>query len=448
MFIYYPYFMGDRYMEYNTYYKSSRPKKAGRRQDAIISILSSKNLSMEDLLDALKEKGIPSSEPSIKKDIFSLREKGYDIVRSKHLITLNNPGHTAQLSISNFDSSRTPSYILQFLLLEILSNKCLTLQEIHESNPLFNTVSEYDLRCNILGPLLENNLVEKVPGTWKYRNCHKYVIEKLPQNESIILSLLDSKHDFPVSICKTAIKALEYRSNYYIANKKEISTFYKISDYLSHLQKVNYSKNPIRFEYLSSKGNIETVNYFYIGLIAYSADKDELYIIGSSKISRPKFEMFSSSSIKWDSLKISDNINNFKKIATKEYINSLRKEFSSIKEEMFDISCDKPQSISIKIKASSKNIKEFEHLSASRSKTSSLKYVYEDGNSYLVKQLKSNYKIEYLLYKDTIRGIGDFAKYLRGFGDSIVVLSDEKLKSQLISTADRVIENYKHLENI
>ena len=440
--------MGDNYMEYNTYYKSSRPKKASQRQDTIISILSSKSLSMAELLDALKEKGISASEPSIKKDIFSLREKGYVIVRSKHLITLNNPDHTAQLSISNLDSSRIPTYILQFLLLKILSTECLTLQEIHESNPLFDTVSEYDLRCNILGPLLENYLVEKVPGTWKYSNCYKYVMEKLPQNESIILPLLDNKHDFPISIYKTAIKALEYRSNYYISNKKEISTFYKISEYLSQLQKVNYSKNPIRFEYLSSKGNNETVNFFYIGLIAYSADKDELYIIGSSKITKPKYEMFSASSIKWDSLKVSDNINNFKKIATKEYLNSLKKDFSTIKDEMFDISCDKPQNISIKIKASNKNIKEFEHLSACRSKTASLKYVYEDGTSFLVKQLKSNHKIEYLLYNDTIRGIGDFAKYLRGFGDSIVVLSDEKLKSQLISTADRVIENYKYLEKL
>ncbi len=435
-------------MEYNTYYKSTRPKKANKRQEAIISILSSKSLSMVDLLAALKEKGISSSEPSVKRDIFSLREKGYDIVRSKHLITLYNPEHTAQISISNPDSSRTPNYILQFILLKNLSNKSLTLQEIHESNPLFDTVSEYDLRCNILGPLLDNNLVEKVPSTWKYRICFKYGIEELPKNGSVLLSLLDRKQDFPISTFKTAVKTLEFRSNYYTSNKKELSTFYKISEYLSHLQNVNYSKNPVCFEYLSSKGRIETVNFLYIGLIAYSADKDQLYIIGSSKVSRPNYKMFSASSIKWDTLKVSDNVNNFKKIATNKYINSLENEFASIKEEMFDVSCDMPQNISIKIKATKKNIIEFEHLSANRSKTATLKYVYEDGSSYFVKQLKSNSKLEYLLYNDTIRGIGDFAKYLRGFGDNIIVLSDEKLKSQLISTAGRVIENYKHLENL
>lgn len=434
-------------MKYNTYYKSTRPKKSSFRHNEIIAILSEKPLSMPELIEELNKRDIKSTEPSIKKDIAYLRERGYKIIRSKHLIYLENPTINAMSVVRETESNRPPTYILQFLIISLLSSKEMTKKELFESDVLFEFIGEHDFRCNVLGPLLDNNIIEQVPHTRRYRNNYKYNVDILPRDASIVMSLLDGKYEFPATIYESAIRYLEHHSEKIQINKTDISMFYKIKDYLGILSSLNYNRNPLQFTYLSSIGNKQHINFFFIGIIAYSSDKDELYLIGRSGIAKPKYEMFAASRIDFESMKISLNTNNFEK-ACKDtvYFRSIKEDFERISIEMFDINCDTPQTVSVKIKATRRNIREFEYLSAQRKKTAVLKYLLSDGSTSLIKPNNSNLSVKYLIYEDTIRGLGDFAKYLRRFGNDITILSDDKLKNQLVDSANRVLDNYNFLE--
>lgn len=51
------------------------------------------------------------------------------------------------------------------------------------------------------------------------------------------------------------------------------------------------------------------------------------------------------------------------------------------------------------------------------------------------------------MYRDTVRGLSDVARYLRGFGRSCKVNKPEKLKQMMIESNDKVIEMYEEYLN-
>ena len=52
-----------------------------------------------------------------------------------------------------------------------------------------------------------------------------------------------------------------------------------------------------------------------------------------------------------------------------------------------------------------------------------------------------------IVYRDTVRGLSDVARYLRGFGRSCKVNKPEKLKQMMIESNDKVIEMYEEYLN-
>ncbi len=49
------------------------------------------------------------------------------------------------------------------------------------------------------------------------------------------------------------------------------------------------------------------------------------------------------------------------------------------------------------------------------------------------------------VYEDTIRGLSDFAKYLRGFGISVLALEPTELKEKMLFTYNRIVAKYEEL---
>lgn len=49
------------------------------------------------------------------------------------------------------------------------------------------------------------------------------------------------------------------------------------------------------------------------------------------------------------------------------------------------------------------------------------------------------------VYEDTIRGLSDFARYLRGFGMSVLAMDPPELKDKMLFTYNRIIEKYGEL---
>lgn len=50
------------------------------------------------------------------------------------------------------------------------------------------------------------------------------------------------------------------------------------------------------------------------------------------------------------------------------------------------------------------------------------------------------------VYEDNIRGLDDFARFLRSFGYSVLAVEPQELKEKMMNTYNRTLEKYKHLE--
>ena len=104
-------------------------------------------------------------------------------------------------------------------------------------------------------------------------------------------------------------------------------------------------------------------------------------------------------------------------------------EVQKIIDEMFIVSVDNAENIEVEFKDCF-NIKErLEKMVANR------------------KFAKLDISEDKIVYRDTVRGLSDVARYLRGFGRSCKVNKPEKLKQMMIESNDKVIEMYEEYLN-
>lgn len=103
-------------------------------------------------------------------------------------------------------------------------------------------------------------------------------------------------------------------------------------------------------------------------------------------------------------------------------------EYTKICNEMFSVSIEEPFQVKIFFKDELQIMNKVRHLHASRPFTSSLK---EHQNG--------------ILYRDTIRGFYDFSRYLRGFGRSCKVIEPQRLRENLIASAQKLADEYRQI---
>lgn len=445
----------------NGYYTEPPETKENRlRRDAAIKLLQENEESFESLIIKLGEMGFKTSKPSLKKDFQYLNAHGYEIKSRKHKLSIKLPEVEESLfNIFNLDREiEKQIWDLQFRSLYWIATgdsvSFSTIQTntnedyddctcagyysdiLNSRNPDDSSqISNYKLRRYCTGPFMSEGIIKYDQGSKSYRQNYKYMLKSIPEGCDEILKLLANNTALPKSVLDAFVRNLA--ENSFSTTDKERKNFYKIYDFLKLINHLDYIHNPLSFKTFNRSGKLVDNQFFYIGLISYSVEKDEVYLIGKASATAKENKIILLSSIERDPISdefvisVSKNLNSLNLALSKKpsLFEDWQKEFATIKDEMFAISKDKPEDICIKIKYTDANYDEFLYLTKCRENTARLEVIEEENDSYL-------------LYYDRIRGLGDFAKYLRKFGSDITVISDNTLKMQLQTTASNVLAKY------
>lgn len=402
-------------------------KKARIRQEKIVEILKTQNISRDELKDLLH-----ISESCLKNDLFSLRYSGYNI-----------ESHLGMLSLSPSDNiffDYNP--ITNFEI-----HKWIILSIIKKYGPL--KFSEIDKEYREIIPV-GGSCTDKIHATLNLLRKEKLV---LMNSKSLYSSIcpdtfitLDTDNiiDLELSCLNNSPRLKHIRKkindywdfNFYSLSKKVISSA-KLNELLETFSKSNYKERAISFEYTSLSGTKTQVPHFYTGKFIYSREKNVLFILGRT---HPKKEVYKLQRVDCiDPITISET--------SEKNIFYDSTEFNTIVDEMFDMALDKHH-VNVKFAYSPTINNKITQLSNYRG-SSKISYQSNKQNIYLqLNEIPDNEEVVFLLYEDTIRGLGGFANYLRQFGTNVTVLSDQSLIDQMKETATRTLEHYKIKERI
>ena len=292
----------------------------------------------------------------------------------------------------------------------------------------FEDVSAYRRYIrNNCDELEKEGVIEKQVKENKGKIINTYVMKPsknapvyLCMNKDILDTYLYAMKAYgPTYILKDEIKLLEHKLNMY----SEHFEFSNDSNFISIGNKIN--RNPSIVKCLEMFRDIEYDKYAIIlkingkeitvktGIMVYVADKDKLYIIGKSKKEKGKII---------DVEKISD-IRVDKKIKNDIYNDEY---YINIYKEMFSISTEQPEEIRVEIKKFANVQNKFETLS------------YRRDDAKVIDKDKDHF-----IYEDKIRGIADFAKYLRQYGRCIQIVEPAKLRDEMKADLSRHEERYR-----
>ncbi len=285
---------------------------------------------------------------------------------------------------------------------------------------------------NILDNLIEDGIIE-------YNSNEKKYIVSETENSKIILNMsVDDVESYLYAIkafgstytFKDKLIEIEKRLSAYI-NDTDLSDS---DDYIVVGNKTNSNPNIIRkiemFETvpydkyaikISVKGKCLIVK---IGMIVYSVDKDKLYIIG--KVKKEKYKIIDVEDISGEIEAVKDQKNDLYK----------NEEYLMIYNEMFSVSAEPLEHVVVEVDDYGNIKKKFENLIVRRNRG-----VNSSHNKGAKISVVSDGKF---VYEDDIRGLSDFAKYLRKFGRSIHVIAPDRLKNMMINDINRSIENYRN----
>ena len=413
--------------------------KIDERRHKILEILSTNpTITQNQLCEILNV-----SLRTIKGDFTYFRNQGYP---------LNNlEGRKIIPELQNKPMfSCTEDAITALLVLYNLSAKGIPIDEMCDSYDF--PVSRSTLYRRILPYLSDNQLLKKIERRYE---AEKIYFTTLPDSDKDILNFsihcLSTKSLLGKQIYDKASNYLS-KKNLVMVSKKE-PAYCKLPYYTSILKKCNTEKNPLSFIY---RGKV--INFFYLGFIAYSSDKDAVYLIGRSKPTKLEYRVFRADSIDWTSIKKTDDYNFRKALNDKNFINSMKCYYKRIRAEMFEISEDKLEHVEIRLNFSYNNLLSISQLYKYR------KSQWDDYDMFLtsINTDKQNHpmpkmsywdssgtpcdvhnkNVKYIIYSDYIRGLSNFANYLRRFGDEATVTINEHLKKTIIAGAKRSLSHY------
>ena len=184
----------------------------------------------------------------------------------------------------------------------------------------------------------------------------------------------------------------------------------KLNDYPYQARKLDISYNT------KDKG-VMTVKEFSVGLVVYSTEKNRMYLLGELDDKRIIIAV--------------DSIIECKTTEKKNTIYNSKLYRETIFNEMFSVSVDDLEDVEVL----------FDNTDSIRFKIEVLKTKRPDGN------ITYNEDSKTFIYKDKIRGMADFASYIRQFSRGALPLKPESLRKSLSDSTQRVIDNYKEVHH-
>ena len=167
----------------------------------------------------------------------------------------------------------------------------------------------------------------------------------------------------------------------------------EINQWMKKLSDSSYAEKLIRITYKTKAGQMLTI-LFQTGLVIYSVEKAKLYLLGKEYTEEPALTEKYNSIIDMSRISTIENTdfpNDSYRSTTYQHIHYLKQHRSG----------------------------------------ASITYFPEENQ---------------LEYQDTIRGLGDFANYLRQFGRSVHVIEPASLKDKMNFSIDRTLSRYEEDE--
>ena len=179
--------------------------------------------------------------------------------------------------------------------------------------------------------------------------------------------------------------------------------------------KIDFPNYAVKITY-KNKNNDITDCILYTGFITYVEEKDTIYIVGKELNNDKLYPVI-----------IADSIINIEQTELYNYC-YLNGEFKDIYNQMFSISTSEPYKVEVVFDNIFNIFNKLKRLSSKRKETSSIKIM--------------NNKI---YYTDTIRGLHDFATYLRRYGKSCKVVKPIELIEIMNNSIKRTLDEYEKL---
>ena len=420
--------------------------------------MSLKQMKKEDKIRALvcafREKG--KDGLSIK-DIMELfecvRTSAYNYIHYLKKAGYTVPSRTSKRKKIYFldeNSADTPDDISYSSLTKKVLRKYSMIQKLQESPTIKNTfikkvhederhplgIRSPRLLYELRNELIEEGEIKLNPKDNKYyltgnnvplilsTNCEN--INKL----SIELANISPGHPYYTQLNAIYRKASLYLgyidesdSHYknYLVYGRPYQEFSRIHTLLQKLSKYDYQNNILFIKY-KDKSDTDISVRFATGMIVYCLEKDTLYLLGS---------IMDEKTYSTDSPDIIINANTITGIeeVTPALKNSCyhSAHFEDIFETMFSISVAEPYEVKVAFDPFG-NIKHKVEVLASQRK-----YAHTTVDE----------TTKELIYTDTVRGLPDFANYLRQFGRSVKVIAPENLRKMMEYTVLRSLERYE-----
>ena len=186
-------------------------------------------------------------------------------------------------------------------------------------------------------------------------------------------------------------------------------------DLLQEFSRFPYANYVLLIPHTANSGECLTVE-LSVGIIIYSVETNRLYLLGRD--TEKKIAIVALDRVRMEEVRIVQGKRNYCWHSPA---------FQRIFEEMFHLSTDDPVEVRVRFENMPYIAAKLQKLNESR-KYSSLTRINGERE---------------LLYTDTIRGVPDFARYLRRYGRSAIAEEPKELADMMIRTSRKVIDLYE-----
>lgn len=204
----------------------------------------------------------------------------------------------------------------------------------------------------------------------------------------------------------------------YLTYGREHRVLDQINSQLETLSQTDYTKCQIRIQYKTRKNLLRTV-WFQTGLILYSVEKTKLYLLGKSAAENRADQSFQDTIIDLGTIQNATNTD----LPNQQYRSAY---YQQVVDEMFGISLEEPMEVLVHFDDVANIHRKLTHLTRQRPLATCTPI--------------ENQQLE---YRDTIRGLGDFASYLRQFGKNARVIAPDVLKQKMSDSVDKTLKRYE-----
>ncbi len=404
------------------------------RRKKILKDLTEQSWTLKELVQRYG-----AGESSIKHDIISLRKQGYQILGG---------GKKGYRLLSDVESEEEPVFFesnrrdnlskLTLLLILQQEKRPLTVRELldryirnvyngmpEDVDKTGKQLQERLVRTLIPAMLNDKLIVEKENGTYMISEQAPVTLPLMAEDAYDILDQLHyfgPAHPFAkdlrsveekLSIALTDDSNPERDNTYRMTGKKELEDA-KVQSFMELLKDVPLRDHTVQVTYQTRDGGKKTME-MYPGLLCYVTDKNQLFLMGKDMNEKDMV-------LRCDRIEAMTPGEAENRWYQSPY-------FQKMQEEMFSISTEPVQHVVV----------EFDNMFSIRDKIGRMM----QHRSHATLRRSG----DVLIYEDEIRGMEDFAKYLRQYGQSARVRSPENLRRIMLRSAERTLERYKEVNS-